>query len=84
MKKKIYVGNIAWGVTEDQLKDLFEEYGEVESVKIISDRDTGRSKGFAFVEMDNADAAIEGLNDKEFLGRNLRVNEAQDRKPPRR
>lgn len=84
MKKKIYVGNIAWGITEDQLKDLFEQYGEVDSVKIITDRDTGRSKGFAFVEMDNADAAIEGLNDKEFLGRNLRVNEAQDRRPPRR
>jgi len=84
MGKKIYVGNIAWGVTEEQLEDLFAEFGEVQSVKIITDRDTGRSKGFAFVEMDNADAAIEALNDKDFLGRNLRVNEAMSKRPPRR
>ena len=84
MSKKIYVGNIAWGVTEEQLEDLFAEFGEVQSVKIIADRDTWRSKGFAFVEMENADAAIEALNDKDFLGRNLRVNEAMNKRPPRR
>jgi len=80
MSKKIYVGNISWNATEEQLEDLFGEYGTVQSVKIIADRETGRSRGFAFVEMENADAAIEALNDKDFLGRNLRVNEAMSKR----
>jgi RNA recognition motif-containing protein len=81
--KKIYVGNLPFSSNEDELKDLFAQYGEVSSVKIISDRNTGRSRGFGFVEMENADTAIEELNGKDFGGRALRVNEAKER-PPRR
>lgn len=78
----IYVGNLAYGLSEDDLKELFETYGEVESVKIIKDRETGRSKGFGFIEMTNDDearTAIDELNDKEIQNRNLRVNEARPR-----
>ena len=78
----IYVGNLPYQITEDELRTAFEEYGEVASVKIIIDRETGRSKGFAFVEM-NDDAqggsAIEELDGAELLGRTLRVNEARPR-----
>ncbi len=80
--KNIYVGNLSWSLSEDELRDAFEEYGMVSSCKIISDRDTGRSRGFAFVEMDEddeAEAAIEALNGYELAGRNLRVNEARPR-----
>jgi RNA recognition motif-containing protein len=80
MSKKIYVGNISWSATEEQLEELFGEYGEVHSVKIITDRETGRPRGFAFVEMDNADAAISALNNKDFLGRSLKVNEAMTKR----
>jgi len=76
----IYVGNLAYEVTEDELKTAFEAYGKVETVKVIKDNDTGRSKGFGFVEMpDNAEAqaAINGLNDKEFKGKALKVNTAK-------
>jgi RNA recognition motif-containing protein len=82
MSKNIYVGNINYNTNEDDLRNLFEQYGTVESVKIISDRDTGRSKGFGFVEMENAeeaDSAISALNSQEVGGRQLRVNEANDR-----
>ncbi|MFP4442298.1 MAG: RNA recognition motif domain-containing protein [Spirochaetia bacterium] len=82
MSKNIYVGNMNYSTSEDDLRDLFEQYGTVESVKIISDRDTGRSKGFGFVEMENAeeaDSAISALNSQEVGGRQLRVNEANDR-----
>jgi RNA recognition motif-containing protein len=82
MSKNIYVGNMNYNTSEDELRDLFEQYGTVESVKIISDRDTGRSKGFGFVEMENAeeaDSAISALNSQEVGGRQLRVNEANDR-----
>jgi RNA recognition motif-containing protein len=78
----IYVGNLAWGMTEEKLKELFEGYGDVESARIITDRDSGRSKGFGFVEMNNdaeGQAAIEALNGKEVDGRGLRVNEARPR-----
>jgi RNA recognition motif-containing protein len=78
----IYVGNLAYGVTEDQLRDAFSQYGAVSRVNLIIDRETGRSKGFAFVEMDDnseADAAIKGLNDKDLGGRKMRVNEARPR-----
>ena len=78
----IYVGNLAFRTTEDDLRQLFAEYGEVSSVKIISDRETGRSRGFGFVEMPNqaeAEAAINAINDTDVGGRNLRVNEARPR-----
>lgn len=80
--KKIFVGNLSWKVTEDVLKPLFEAYGNVVSIKIIVDQYTGKSKGFGFVEMDSADAAgkaIDELNDKPLLERNLRVSLAQER-----
>ena len=86
MSKKIYVGNLNYAVTEGELEDLFASYGTVVSVNIVTDRDTNRSKGFAFVEMEDADAAdkaIAEMNNKEFQSRNLRVNEAQQRKPKR-
>lgn len=78
----LYVGNLSYQVREDDLKTLFEQYGEVSSVKIISDHETGRSKGFAFVEMANsedAQNAIQELNNKEVSGRQLKVNEARRR-----
>jgi len=78
----IYVGNIAWSMTEDELNALFSDFGSVSSAKIITDKYSGRSKGFGFVEMDNdaeAEAAIEALNDSDQNGRNLRVNQARPR-----
>ena len=79
MAKKLYVGNLSWGATEDSLRTLFGAHGEVLSVNIITDRETGRSRGFAFVEMENAEAAIAALNEKEVDGRNIKVNEAIDK-----
>ena len=82
----IYVGNLSYGSTEDSLRSLFESYGVVDTVSIITDRQTGRSRGFGFVEMPNDDeakAAIASLDNKEFEGRVLRVNEARP-KPERR
>lgn len=78
----IYVGNLPYNVVEDDLREIFEEYGEVTSVKIISDKLTGRSKGFGFVEMDadqEAKKAIEELNNAELSGRNIKVNESRPR-----
>ncbi len=78
----IYVGNLFYGVDENALKTIFEEYGEVRSVKIITDKFTGRSKGFGFVEMDDDDAgrqAIEELNGRSIENRNMVVNEARPR-----
>ena len=78
----IYLGNIAWSMTEDSVEALFAEFGTVSSVKIITDKYSGRSKGFGFVEMDDdaaAQAAIDALNDSEHDGRNLRVNQARPR-----
>jgi len=83
----IYVGNLAWSTTEDELKTLFEGYGTVESVRIITDRESGRSKGFGFVEMsDESEArkAMEELNGKEVSDRALRVNEARPRREENR
>jgi len=79
MSKKIYVGNLSFRTTEEELAGLFEQVGAVESVSIITDRDTGRSKGFGFVSMgdDDAEKAIESLNGKDFGGRALTVNEAR-------
>ena len=76
----IYVGNMSFETTEDQLREAFEGFGEVSSVRVITDRDSGRPKGFAFVEMSTqgeATAAISGLNGKEVNGRALNVNEAK-------
>ena len=78
----IYVGNLSWGSTEESVRVLFEAHGEVESVKIITDRYTGRSRGFGFVEMPNdeeARSAVSALDGKELDGRALKVNEARPR-----
>jgi RNA recognition motif-containing protein len=85
MSKKIYVGNINYDTTEDTLRETFSEYGTVENVSIVTDRMSGRAKGFGFVEMETEEAAqsaISALNGKELDGRQLRVNEAFDK--PRR
>jgi RNA recognition motif-containing protein len=80
--KKLYVGNLAYSVTDQDLKDLFSQSGAVESVAVISDKFSGQSKGFGFVEMADAGgaaAAIQALDGTEFKGRNLKVNEAKPR-----
>jgi RNA recognition motif-containing protein len=80
--KKIFVGNLSWKTTEEQLKAHFEVYGQVESAKIVTDKTTGRSKGFGFVEMadaDGAQTAIRELNGKPLLDRSLRLSLAQER-----
>ena len=82
MAKNLYVGNLSYGVDDAELEQLFVEFGKVDSARVITDRDTGRSKGFGFVEMsdDNeAEAAINALNGKENGGRTLTVNEAKPR-----
>ncbi|MGA9369084.1 MAG: RNA-binding protein [Steroidobacteraceae bacterium] len=78
---KIYVGNLPFSATESEVRELFAQHGTVESVSVITDRDTGRPRGFGFVEMARGDAskAIQNLNGKELGGRALRVNEAQER-----
>ena len=85
----IYVGNLAYSVTEDDLRELFSEFGEIGTLSLITDKFSGQSKGFAFVDMpDNAeaDAAIKALNDKPFKGRSMKVNQAKPKgdRPPRR
>jgi len=83
MTVQIYVGNLNYRMTEDSLRELFAKYGEVESVKIVQDQYSGRSKGFGFVEMsdkDEGEKAIQGLNDSEVEGRNIRVNFARPRR----
>lgn len=80
---KIYVGNLPFSSTEDELRDVFGQHGDVESVAVITDRDTGRPRGFAFVEMADAGSAanaIKALDGSELGGRNLRVNEAEDKR----
>ncbi len=82
MAKKLYVGNLSYGTTDKDLREMFEEFGAVDSAQVIMDRETGRSKGFAFVEMANdqaAQAAINALNEKDVDGRALTVNEARPR-----
>ena len=84
---RIYVGNLSYQATEETLAELFKPYGDVGEVRVITDRETGRSRGFAFVEMPNeaeARAAIEALDQKESDGRTLRINEAQPRRQDRR
>ena len=78
---KLYVGNLPFTATEDAVRNLFAPHGTVEKISLISDRDTGRARGFGFVEMSNADAsrAMQALNGQDFDGRALKINEAQDR-----
>ena len=83
MSKKIYVGNLSYSTTEETLRNQFSQFGEVETVTIIMDKITNRSKGFGFVEMTDDDAArdaISTLNQKDIDGRKVRVNEAEERK----
>lgn len=82
MARKLFVGSLDYGVTDQQLNDLFSEYGTVESAKVILDRETNRSRGFGFVEFssdEEAKAAVEALNGKEHQGRTLVVNEARSK-----
>lgn len=82
MGKKLYVGNLSYGVNSSELQELFSRFGTVESAQVIEDRESGRSKGFGFVEMssdEEAQAAIQGLNGQEHGGRPLTVNEARPR-----
>jgi RNA recognition motif-containing protein len=82
MSKKIYVGNLPWATTSSDLEAMFQEFGEVTSAEVIQDRETGRSRGFGFVQMptnEDADAAMNALNGKDMGGRPLVVNEARER-----
>jgi RNA recognition motif-containing protein len=84
MAKKIYVGNLPWSTTSASLETLFSQHGTVRSAEVVSDRDTGRSRGFGFVEMESDEAAqraIESLNGTEVDGRAITVNEARERAP---
>lgn len=86
MATSIYVGNLPWSTTQEGVEALFQPFGEVLSVKLVTDRDTGRARGFGFVEMGDADAAeaITALDGKEFDGRALRINKAEPKKPAAR
>src|SRR5207253_2934556 len=82
MGKRLYVGNLPWSFTSDDLTNMFSKYGAVKSAEVISDRDTGRSRGFGFVELDSQEAmeqAIQGLHETDVDGRALTVNEARER-----
>ncbi len=81
MTKSLYVGNLPWSATEDEVRDLFSQHGEVLSVKLITDRETGRARGFGFIEMNanSVGTAIEALDNFSFNGRVLKVNEARPR-----
>ncbi len=83
MTKSLYVGNLPWSATNEQVQSLFAEYGSVLSVKLVNDRETGRARGFGFVEMEEpgASAAVEALDNSAFGGRTLKVNEAKPRAP---
>jgi len=83
MSKKLFVGGLAWATSDDGLRNAFEQFGEVSEAKVITDRDTGRSRGFGFVTFNDdaaADSAVDAMNDSELDGRRLTVNEAQDRR----
>jgi len=79
MTKKYYVGNLPWSATEDDVEELFSQNGNVISVKLINDRETGRPRGFGFVEIENPEGVLD-LNGKDFQGRELRINDAIDKK----
>lgn len=83
MSKKLFVGGLSWGTDDNGLRAAFDKYGEVTDAKVITDRDTGRSRGFGFVtfaEGDDADSAMDEMNGSELDGRTLNVNEAKDRR----
>jgi RNA recognition motif-containing protein len=82
MAKTIYIGNLPFSSTEEEIRELFAQHGDIHSVKLITDRETGRPRGLGFIEMDDAAAgpAIEALNGADFGGRSLRVNEAKERR----
>ncbi|MDR0305272.1 MAG: RNA-binding protein [Chitinispirillales bacterium] len=82
MPKKLYVGNLSYSATEESVRDFFLQHGEVTSVKIITDPESGRSRGFCFVEMENAEEAMNALNNQDFEGRALKIDLARER-PPR-
>ena len=85
--KKIYIGNLPWSATETELSDMFAKFGSVLSVTVVADRETGRSRGFGFIEMEEveaADKAIQALDGTDMGGRPLRVNEANRREGPSR
>jgi RNA recognition motif-containing protein len=79
MADRLYIGNLSFDLSENEIRELFAGYGEVHSVQLITDRDTGRPRGFGFVEMENGPAAIEALDGREIGGRSLKVNEARER-----
>ena len=81
--KRLYVGNLPFDATDDTIRTAFEAFGTVHNVTLVTDRETGRPRGFGFVEMDTepASAAIQGLNEKDFGGRSITVNEARERSP---
>ncbi|MCB2228533.1 MAG: RNA-binding protein [Desulfarculaceae bacterium] len=82
MSKNLYVGNLSFSTNDQTLQGLFEQYGEVDSARVITDRETGRSRGFGFVEMSSgAEEAIKALDGTDFEGRNIKVNEAKPREP---
>jgi len=84
MSQKIYVGNLSFSITNQDLQTKFEQYGNVSSAKVVTDRDTGRSKGFGFVEMSNSQeaiSAIEALNGSDYQGRSMNVSEAKPMEP---
>jgi len=80
VSKDLYVGNLEWNTTENELNELFAQHGKVGSVKIIRDHETGRSKGFAFISMENAEEAVTNINGMELRGRSLKVNQAREKK----
>ena len=79
MAQRLYVGNLPFSATEAELRELFGQYGQVLSVSVITDRESGRPRGFAFVEMDDGSQAISALDGQDFGGRQLKVNEARER-----
>ena len=85
MLKKLYIGNLSFDATEDQIRELFEQHGTVDSVNLITDRETGRLRGFGFVEMEQAgaEAAIKALDNTEVGGRTIKVNEAREKRERR-
>lgn len=84
MSKKLFVGGLSWGTSDDMLRNAFEQFGDISEAKVITDRDTGRSRGFGFVTFDEQDAAMKAVSEMdgtELDGRNIKVNEAQERSP---
>ena len=80
---KLYVGNLTWDATQEEVRDLFSQHGEVKSVNLINDKETGKARGFGFVEMENADVAQQALDGQDFKGRALKISEARERQTTR-